>query len=463
MRCTPFVVLSALAACGPGSTTDMDVAPADGSNDGSNDGADDSPPRDSGISTTPLRYMPAGCRHMLSTAPATRNNRMGDATTFGPMPEPRNVHVTWPTNDPATTIAALWATDAGTLATTMRYGTDRAALAMTATGHVSTGGLAGNEVTMHEVHVCGLRPATTYYYQVGGEGHWSEVQSFVTAPAPGGTGYDVTFSVAGDSRDDVGVWRAVQERMHSVAAMRVPDFEVFTGDAVLIGLIQSQWDAWFTNGRMSMARMPFLMAHGNHEALSVNYLMQFAQPQVGMAVQDELFFSVDYGPIHFIMLNDSTGSNAVITGVERDWLVADLRAVDRARTPWVIAVHHKGAFSSSTHTSDSDTQLIRATWPAVFATGGVDLVLNGHDHDFEITQPLGGDGAPVTSGRGTVYVTAAGAGARLYGARMSPWTRYSESVVNFALVHVTERALDLTPYRGDGTVIDQGRLSLTRP
>jgi hypothetical protein len=135
--------------------------------------------------------------------------------------------------------------------------------------------------------------------------------------------------------------------------------------------------------------------------------------------------------------------------------------MNRARVPWIIVVHHKPCFGSSVHTAAVDTEFIRRTWPPVYDEFGVDIVFSGHEHDFELSKELDAMGNEVSGRRGTLYMVAAGAGAELYEARQRAWTRYSESVVNFLLVHATNRALEVTPHRGDGTVITQGRVMLT--
>jgi large repetitive protein len=103
---------------------------------------------------------------------------------------------------------------------------------------------------------------------------------------------------------------------------------------------------------------------------------------------------------------------------------------------------------------------IRQTWAPVFDEFGVDIVFSGHDHEFEVSKEIDGQGREVVGGRGTVYMISAGAGAELYPVGSQPWRRYSESVSNFLLVHVTARNLDVTPHRIDGTVINEGRVSL---
>ncbi len=445
-------LLLTLGAC----QTPLPAPHDDASSDGG-DATDDVDP-----AYAPLRYTPMGCSHTVRSEQNAYLNYRDDRTTFGANPAPTAVHVTWPA-DPATTIAALWNTDMETRASVMQYGTSRDALTQTVTGHVSTGASGAAQVTVHEVHVCGLTPDTTYYYRVGGDGHWSAVQTFKTAPAPGQSSYDVNFAVTGDSRDSFAVWRMVQERMRSVSAMHQPDFQIFSGDAVLLGTIQDAWQEWFSNAT-ALATMPVVMVHGNHDNLAVNYLMQIAQPQDDSNERSELYFSFDYGPIHFTVLNDTARDMAgSLAGTQLTWMRNDLmRAnMNRARVPFIVAVHHKPAFGSSRYTGDAESEFIRRTWPPVFDMYGVDVVFSGHEHVFEISKELDAMGNEVSGRRGTVYITSAGSGAQLYETGMRTWQRYSESVVNFCLVHATSRSLEITPYRGDGTIIDQGRLTRT--
>lgn len=424
-------------------------------------------PTDGGplANTAPLAYTPEGCNFMVRSAPMTRGNVQGDTATFGAAPTPAAVHANW-ASDPATTVALVWTTDADTLASAVQYGTAMGNLDQRAVGHVSTAGNnSATRVTAHEVNLCGLRPDSTYYYRVGGEGHWSEIQSFKTGPAPGQSGYDVNFVVSGDSRNGYATFRMLQERIATVTATRQPDFQIFSGDAVLLGTNQIEWGQWFTAAASAMRRMPFIMVHGNHDALSVNYLLQFAQPQAGVPEQDELYFSFDYGPIHFVVLNDTPYRGDIaggIGGTQIQWLRQDLTRAraNRARVPWIVVNHHKPSFSSSNHSDANDTLFIRRNWPPIFDEFGVDVVFNGHDHQFELSRELDAMGREVSGRRGTYYLISAGAGAELYPTGNQPWRRYSESVSNFLVVHATERQFEVTPYRLDGTAITEGRLSL---
>jgi hypothetical protein len=72
---------------------------------------------------------------------------------------------------------------------------------------------------------------------------------------------------------------------------------------------------------------------------------------------------------------------------QETWLRADLASHPRACT---LAAWHQPRWSSGSHGSDTQTDaLYRALHDA-----GADVVLNGHDHDYERFAPLDPDGSP---------------------------------------------------------------------
>ena len=91
----------------------------------------------------------------------------------------------------------------------------------------------------------------------------------------------------------------------------------------------------------------------------------------------------------------------------------------------------------------------------------VDLVLNGHDHDYERTKPMRGATPGATPADGTVYLVVGSAGAALYDAGSMFWTEKSEKTYNFVILKIRRTKLDMTAYRLDGTVLDS--LTITKP
>jgi hypothetical protein len=93
------------------------------------------------------------------------------------------------------------------------------------------------------------------------------------------------------------------------------------------------------------------------------------------------WYSADLGSWHLIVLN----SNCDIVGCGRGspqlrWLEADL-AASRARC--TIAIWHHPLFSSGKH---GDAAVVKPFWDAL-ARAGAEIVINGHDHDYERFAP----------------------------------------------------------------------------
>jgi hypothetical protein len=88
------------------------------------------------------------------------------------------------------------------------------------------------------------------------------------------------------------------------------------------------------------------------------------------------------------------------------WLTADLAADSSACT---VALWHQPRFSSGVHGDDLEVQPF---WAAL-QRAGVDLVLNGHDHDYERFAPMDADGNVLRpGGMREIVVGTGGAGLR---------------------------------------------------
>ena len=358
---------------------------------------------------------------------------------------PRGLHLTFPHEDPSRYVAVSWFTSAKSRMTEVRIGTDPEALDDVRRGHSFTyRGLEGRVV--HEVHLCGLTPGTTYYYQAGGEGGWSDVGSFATAPAEPDASF--TFAVIGDTRSlDQSMWH---DALEQVAAQGV-DFLLFAGDAVDIGLLQSQWDVWFDAGQPYLASLPIIPANGNHDTIGVHWLAQFAFPR------NEVSFGYRYGNTAVVAMTDAfVQANDPVWGRSVDFL--DEAFGSNADARWRVLVNHRAFYSASLHGRSAD---LVADWLPVVDRHAVDLVFNGHDHNYERSKPLRGDRV-VEAGEGTVYVVSSGVGAPLYDNGIDWWTETSSKVSTFCVVSVTVEAIEVVAYRMDGSVLDRFELTKGR-
>lgn len=124
-------------------------------------------------------------------------------------------------------------------------------------------------------------------------------------------------------------------------------------------------------------------------------------------------YSFDYGNAHFVFLDSNphlydaivefspvfAGSQKTFPSypkILRDWLIRDL---DSSKKTWKIVVYHHPAFSSGNLTLKNN-QMRQVT--KVLEDHGVNLVFNGHEHNYQRTQPLRAGptvvNAPVSSG-----------------------------------------------------------------
>jgi Calcineurin-like phosphoesterase len=113
-------------------------------------------------------------------------------------------------------------------------------------------------------------------------------------------------------------------------------------------------------------------------------------------------FSFDYGNAHFVFLDsnphvynalvDFTPAYAKAPGspgafppypkILRDWLIKDLDSSNKA---WKIVVYHHPAFSSG-YSTLRNNQMRQVT--EVLEDHGVNIVFNGHEHNYQRTRPL---------------------------------------------------------------------------
>jgi acid phosphatase type 7 len=124
-------------------------------------------------------------------------------------------------------------------------------------------------------------------------------------------------------------------------------------------------------------------AVGNHEFHShgATYYFQY----FGAAAGDPMtgYYSYELGSWHIVVLNsecDQVGG-CQAGSAEEKWLRADLAAHPAACT---LAYFHKPRFSSGLNHGDDPE--ITAFWQALY-DNNAELVLNGHDHDYERFAP----------------------------------------------------------------------------
>jgi acid phosphatase type 7 len=192
---------------------------------------------------------------------------------------------------------------------------------------------------------------------------------------------------------------------------------------------------------------------GNHDIKTDNGAPLEAYLGDAASRDGRTWFSDDLGAWHVIVLDSNCGFAPVGCGRDSDqvrWLRDDLAASDARCT---LAMWHHPRFSSGYH---GDTGSVRAFWDALH-DAGADLVLNGHEHDYERFAPQDPGGVADPAGGITEIVAGTGGGELRGFGRSAPnsLVRISDS---YGVLELTLRAGGWS-YRflaTDGRVLDQG-------
>ena len=194
-------------------------------------------------------------------------------------------------------------------------------------------------------------------------------------------------------------------------------------------------------------------AAGNHDwntTDAAGYLGYFGDAATN--ADGQTWYSYELGAWHVIVLDSACANvGGCDAGSEQgQWLAADLAASDSRCS---LAIWHHPRFSSGVHGSDPITAPF---WDALVAAGA-DVVVNGHDHDYERFAPQ--DAAARQKPDGIrEFVVGTGGGAL----RAFPGAIAANSLVRSSIAHgVIELTLQPTAYvwrfhSTDGSFSDQG-------
>jgi hypothetical protein len=355
--------------------------------------------------------------------------------------------------------------------------------------------------TEHVVQVSGLAADSPYYYSVGSAGGAllgdDPAYYFRTFPSPG-PARPTRIWAFGDAGFVGANLNAVRDAYATFTGGTPTDLWLLLGDNAYILATDADYQgAVFNTHQDLLRRVAPWPTFGNHEAFSSNsltgtgpYFDMFSLPTGGEAggvpSGTEAYYSFDFANIHVIVLDGHATPTA--TGQPMNtWLQADLAATT---ADWVIAAWHQPPYSKGLlHDSDVEAREIemRQNILPILDANGVDLVLNGHSHDYERSHLLdghyglsttltaamvldGGDGRPAGDGpyrkaiigtaphEGAVYVVA-GSGSEVRTATLNhPAMEIGLLKLGSLVLDVTGDTLDATFVQSDGQIGDSFRI-----
>ena len=195
-----------------------------------------------------------------------------------------------------------------------------------------------------------------------------------------------------------------------------------------------------------------LPATGNHEYETPGAAGYFGYFGSAAGTPGAGWYSTDIGGWHIVVLN----ANCTLVGCgpgspQLDWLQADLAAHPAACT---LAIWHQPRFSSGYHRNDG---AVAPFWD-VLSAAHADLIVNGHDHDYERFAPQDPSGAlDPSNGIREIVVGTGGAQLRPFEA-VVPNREAASDVTHGVLVlnlHATSYDWRFNPIAGE-TFTDSG-------
>ena len=196
-------------------------------------------------------------------------------------------------------------------------------------------------------------------------------------------------------------------RADSVAKVNV---EVFTlGDNAYPDGSASNFALCFTPSWGDTAKRIMKKIHpaaGNHEYVTTGSAPYYQYFGSKAGPTKTGYYSYDVGEWHVMVINSEiiVGSFSLAErNAQEDWVRADLKSTQK---PCTMAYWHNPLFSSGWHGSD---RKLLSIWQILF-DGGVTLILNGHDHDYERFLPQTPAGVLDTINGMAEYVVGTGGG-----------------------------------------------------
>ncbi|HYF49285.1 MAG TPA: metallophosphoesterase [Planctomycetota bacterium] len=300
----------------------------------------------------------------------------------------------------------------------------------------------GPQVAIHKFRITGLKPGTSYPYKV-----MDFTSKFRTAPADQNT--EVLFLFGGDyTMPQDPMVQKIEEQLKKEV-----DFFVDLGDHLFTRRVWIKDANW-------IGRTPILLALGNHDNEVPKYTKDPAQAQKYLDFPDpaNLDFSFEWGPVMFRVED--------VPGYSNPYSKEELDTIDKAyaatKCPWKFYACHHIFFSDGPHGYQSfpvngkpypEGVLRREQlWP-IFKKHNVRVAFNGHDHSYQRSAFINGEGKPDPAG--TMNVVYGGDVNDLKNKSLWSLRQYLGGKSSLAYLHVKGSEATLRLIERDGSVADE--------
>lgn len=239
---------------------------------------------------------------------------------------------------------------------------------------------------------------------------------------------DFSFVVIGDWGSGLAAEYAVADRMCRWREKHPYDFVFTTGDNIYPdGHPDDFQPNFFKPHRCSLkAGVTWHAALGNHDIVTRDGRPELNEPRFGMKDRN---YVVRESGVRFVVWDSNR--------MPMRWLRKNTRAQEGDL--WTVVLFHHPVVSGGT--GHGSTPGLREKVSGLFSRRGVDVVFNGHDHNYSVSKPIGG----------VRYVVTGGGGATLRGCQRAPDVRYCRSRYHFMYVTVdgSQMRIHAVPAKGE--------------
>lgn len=267
------------------------------------------------------------------------------------------------------------------------------------------------ELVDHNVLVTGLSPYTQYYYAIGygdvtlssGDDH----RILTNKPYGDTTGLRVW--VIGDAGKANNPQMMARDAFLNHTKDNPVDFMIMLGDNAYQDGKDAEYQQKVFESEYAykdiLKYLHYYATPGNHDynIIRAESLLDYLDPTIekgpyfdihelpkngeagGVPSGTEIYYSFDYGHVHFIVLNSETFTwTTNQASPMKDWLAKDIAA---NKLPWTVAYFHQPPYSSGSHSTDTFYEFMMGNMRRfilpILEEAGVDLVLSGHSHVYE--------------------------------------------------------------------------------
>jgi 3',5'-cyclic AMP phosphodiesterase CpdA len=290
------------------------------------------------------------------------------------------------------------------------------------------------------VRLTDLPSKTTCYYRVRSGDATGETYAFVS---PGGPDDSFVLAAYGDSRTH----SDQHAKVVAALARENADLLAHTGDFVESNF-PVHWRDFFRVAAPLLRRMPLLPAKGNHEmyppAELVHPFFDWYFRPWSRPAEAASRYVVQYDGVRFIVVDSNISCDP--GSAQHRWLKAALAAAaDAPDVRFRIVETHLCPYSVGAHASDENVLAFRRATSPLFKEYKVDVVLSGHDHNYQRYLV-----------DGVQYFVLGGGGAPLYDAMAQPpWPGIFRKTLNYARIEASPAQLHIVARQADGEVIEQ--------